>query len=76
MYNELEYTVTMKRINVLDLMMAVNHVIFAFEDEIKDPDTSEERRKICQNAIDYRWMPVKNELNKQFEAQDKAHGIE
>lgn len=75
MCNELKYTVEMKRINVLDLMMAVNHVIFAFEDEIKDPETTEERRKICQNSIEHRWMPVKKELEKQFDAQDKAHGF-
>ena len=76
MANDLEYTVKMKRINVLDLMMAVNHVIFAFEDEIKDPNTTKERRKVCEDSIKYRWQPVKDELNKQFAEQDLANGID
>lgn len=76
MANELEYTVKMKRINVLDLIQAVNSVIFSFEDEIKDPATTEDRRKICQSSIDNRWQPVREELWKQFNAQDKANGIE
>jgi len=76
MCNELKYTVEMKRINVLDLITAVNGVIFSFKDEINDPDTTEERKRICQSSIDNRWLPVREELYRQLEAQDKAHGIE
>ena len=61
----------LKRLNVLDLHMAIQKIIFEFEDEIKSNETSEERKKIAQSSIDNRWKPLLETIEGQFEEQDK-----
>ena len=63
-------TIKIQRTNVLDCIMAVNHVIWDFREEIADESTTEERKKIAQSSIDRRWMPVLEALQKQFDEQD------
>ena len=63
-------TIKIQRTNVLDCIMAVNHVIWDFREEIADESTTEERKKIAQSSIDHRWMPVLEELKRQFDEQD------
>ena len=63
-------TIKIQRTNVLDCMMAVNHVIWDFREEIADESTPEEWKKIAQSSIDRRWMPVLEELKRQFYEQD------
>ena len=63
-------TIKIQRTNVLDCIMAVNHLIWDFREEIADESTTEERKKIAQSSIDRRWMPVLEELKRQFDEQD------
>ena len=64
-------TLNLKRINVIDLKMAIMSIIFDFEREIRDPETSDDRRKIAKSAIDRRWQPLLEAIKDQFEDQDK-----
>lgn len=63
-------TLNLERLSVIDLKMAINYIIFDFEDEIRDENTTEERKKIAQSAIDHRWKPLLDKIAKQFEEQD------
>ena len=63
-------TLKLKRINVLDCIMAVQNVIHDFEDEIRDENTTDTRKQIAQSSIDRRWQPVLDTLKAQFAEQD------
>lgn len=71
MKNEDYMILRVKRLEVLDYITAVQHIIFDFEDEIRDPETTEERRRIAQSSIDHRWKPVLDNLQSIFDTQDK-----
>lgn len=71
MKNEEMMTINLKRIKVLDVEMAIQEIIFDFENDIRNKNTSEERKKIAQSSIDHRWKPLLEEIKKQFEEQDK-----
>ena len=71
MKNDEIMTLNLKRINVIDLKMAIMSIIFEFEREIRDPETSDDRRKIAKRAIDRRWQPLLEAVKDQFEDQDK-----
>lgn len=62
--------VEVSRIRVLDIQVAIQHIIFDFQNEIRDKSTSEEQKRIAQSAIDHRWQPLLDEIEKQFEEQD------
>ena len=57
----------LNRINVIDVKMAIENIIFDFENDIRSKNTSEERKKIAQSSIDNRWKPLLEEIKKQFE---------
>lgn len=71
MKNDEIMTLNLKRINVIDLKMAIMSIIFDFEREIRDPETSNDRKKIAKSAIDRRWQPLLEAVKDQFEDQDK-----
>ena len=71
MRNEEMMTINISRLKVLDVKLAIQEIIFDFEYEIRSNETSEERKKIAQSAIDHRWKPLLEEIKKQFEEQDK-----
>ena len=64
-------TINISRLNVLDVKLAIQEIIFDFENDIRSKNTSEERKKIAQSSIDHRWKPLLEEIKKQFEEQDK-----
>ena len=64
-------TINISRLKVLDLELAIQEIIFDFENDIRSKNTSEERKKIAQSSIDHRWKPLLEEIKKQFEEQDK-----
>ena len=64
-------TLKLKRTKVIDLKMAINSIISDFEQEIRDPETTEDRKKIARSSIDNRWKLVLEEVEKQFKEQDK-----
>lgn len=74
MKNDEIMTLNLKRINVIDLKVAIMSIIFDFEREIRDPETSDDRRKIAKSAIDHRWQPLLEAVKDQFEDQDKKSG--
>lgn len=71
MMNHEIMTLKLERIKVLDVKMAIQEIIFDFENEIRNENTSEERKKIAQSSIDHRWKPLLETIKKQFEEQDK-----
>ena len=64
-------TINISRLKVLDVELAIQEIIFDFENDIRSKNTSEEREKIAQSSIDRRWKPLLEEIKKQFEEQDK-----
>lgn len=64
-------TLKLERIKVIDIKMAINSIISDFEQEIRDPETTENRKKIARSSIENRWKLVLEEIEKQFEEQDK-----
>lgn len=63
--------IELSRIEVIDIKMAIQHIIFDFQDEIRDENTSEDRKRIAQSSIDHRWQPLLDKIERQFEEQDK-----
>lgn len=51
--------------------MAIISIISDFEDEIRNPETTEDRKKIAKSSIERRWKPLLEEVKKQFKEQDK-----
>lgn len=70
MLNQEIMTLKLKRIDVLDCIMAVKHVIFDFQNEIRDESTTDASRQIAQSSIEHRWQPVLDILKSQFAEQD------
>lgn len=64
-------TLKLERIRVNDIEMAIMSIIFDFEREIRDPETTEDRRQIARSSIERRWRPLLEEVKKQFKEQDK-----
>lgn len=71
MRNDEIMTLKLKRIKVNDIEMAIISIIYDFEKEIRDPETSDYRRKIARSSIEKRWRPLLEEVQKQFREQDK-----
>lgn len=71
MRNEEIMTINISRLKVIDVEMAIQNIIFDFEDDIRNENTSEDRKRIAQSSIDNRWKPLLEEIKKQFEEQDK-----
>lgn len=70
MTNYEKMTLELERIKIIDVKMAIQHIIFDFEDEIRREETTEERKAIAQSSIDKRWKPLLEAIEKQFEEQD------
>ena len=62
--------VQMRRIDLLDAILAIDSVIVDFKREIKNPETTATRREICQSAVDRRWEPLRQLLRQQLDAAD------
>ena len=71
MKNDDHMILRVTRHEVLEYITAVQHIIFDFEDEVRDDTLTEERRRIAQTAIDWRWQPVLDHLRSIFDTQDK-----
>ena len=71
MRNEEIMTINISRLKVIDVEMAIQNIIFDFEDDIRNENTSEDRKRSAQSSIDNRWKPLLEEIKKQFEEQDK-----
>lgn len=63
--------IELSRHKVLDITMAIQSLIFDFQDEIRNENTSDDRKRIAQSSIDHRWQPLLDEIERQFKEQDK-----
>lgn len=69
-FNQRTVGVKLRRIELLDAIVAIDAVIADFESEIKNPETTQTRRGICQSSIDKRWKPLREKLVQQLDAYD------
>lgn len=70
--NATPFTLTLPRLTVLDIKLALLGVCFDHEDEARNPETSETRRGICLNTVK-KWRGIYDEVGRQFDAQDKRN---
>ena len=69
MLNQEMRTVTMTRSDMLRLGQALTHVVLAFREEIRDPNTTKERQKSAKCSLDM-WERIRNEFDQQMDEQD------
>lgn len=62
--------VQMRRIDLLDAILAIDSVIADFVREIANPETTQTRRDICRSAINHRWEPLREKLAQQLDTTD------
>ena len=71
MKNDEIMILTLARIKVNDIEVAIMSIIFELEREINDPKTTDSRKEIVKSSIKIRWEPLLEEVRKQFKEQDK-----
>lgn len=71
MRNDEIMTLKLERIKVNDIEIAIISIIADFEFEIRNPETTEDRRQIAKSSLERRWKPLLEEVKKQFREQDK-----
>lgn len=54
-------TIEMTRTELCDLRIACTHIILATMDEIRDPETSDERREIANRTLK-KWQDLKDKI--------------
>lgn len=64
-----EYTLSLKRIQINDLMMACTGIIIAAKNEKRCPETSDARKEILDDTIK-KWKRLHDELKRQLNEQD------
>lgn len=62
-------TLNLSRLEVCDVRRAITSVMIAFMDEIGNPETTPERRKIAIRSLKY-WEELKAKIVNQFDEQD------
>ena len=62
--------VKLRRIELLDAIVAAFSVISGLSAEIKNPETTQTRRDICRSAIDHHWKPLMDKLQQQLDDYD------
>lgn len=68
--NSTPFTITLPRINIIDINLALLGVKFSHEDEARQPETTETRRQICLSTAE-KWRRIHDEVRRQFDEQDK-----
>ena len=69
MKNSSEYTLSLKRIQICDLMVACSGIIQEAKDEQRRPETSDTRKEILEGTIK-KWKRLHDELKRQLDEQD------
>lgn len=71
MANDDMMTLSLKRLNVLDVNLAITGLIQDMKREMNnDPECSEYRKTVVLPASIKKWEKLKAEISKQFEKQD------
>lgn len=68
MENEKYITLTLPRNEMWKIRLALTSVIHDYESEIMDPETTEERREICEYSLEM-WKSIKGKVIAQIKAQ-------
>lgn len=69
MLNQEMRTVTMSRPDMIRVGQALTHLVLEFRNEVRDPNTTEERRKSAKCSLDM-WERIRNEFDRQMDEQD------
>lgn len=69
MINEENRTIELNRGSVCDVLLAITHVKIDFMREIRDENTSEERKEIAERSLK-KWEKLHEEIKKQLAEQD------
>lgn len=68
-----DYKYTFTRHEVCDFSLAILGIIFEIQDEMKDPATTEERRRICAASIENRWRPLHDKLAAMLDEETRLY---
>jgi len=72
MTNDETMTLNLRRINMCDVMLAITGIVTDMKHEMNnDPACSEYRKTIVLPASIKKWEKLRDEIKRQFEAQDK-----
>ena len=71
MTNQETMTLSLKRINVCDIRLALTGLIIDMRHELREESTSNDRKEILTRSI-AKWEALKAEVVRQFDAQDEA----
>lgn len=69
MLNQEMRTVTMTRSDMIRVGQALTHLVIEFRDEVRDPNTTEERRKADTCSLQM-WERIRAEFDRQLDEQD------
>ena len=69
MLNQDMRAVTMSRSDMIRVGQALTHLVIEFRDEVRDPNTTEERRKAAQCSLGM-WERIRAEFDRQMDEQD------
>lgn len=69
MLNQEMRTVTMTRSEMIRVSQALTHLVIDFRDEIRDPATTETRRKAAESSLSM-WEGIRSEFDRQLGEQD------
>jgi hypothetical protein len=64
-------TLSLKRINVCDICLALTSLICEMNRELKDESTSEYRKTVVLPGSNKKWETLRAEIVNQFDEQDK-----
>ena len=70
MTNDEMMTLTLRRIDMCDIRMALTSIICEMKTELHDDETSEYRKGVLKNSI-AKWDRLRVEVIKQFDEQDE-----
>lgn len=72
MMNNEKMTLTLTRLEMCDICMALLHTVFGAEEELNDENTHPDRKKVLEGTVK-KWTALREEVVRQFKEQD---GIE
>ena len=75
MKNDNIMAINLRRINVLDVKLALTGLIHDMKKEMSDESTSEYRRTVVLPASIKKWETLRAEIGRQFDEQDEQDDI-
>jgi len=72
MMNHEKMTLTLSRLDMCDIRMALLHIVNGTQDELNDENTTADRKRVLEGTLK-KWTALREEVIRQFNEQD---GIE